>query len=146
MLGYLPPKKDQFIYALSREERIALVRTLAYFAHCDKTIHQVEIDPISTIAYDLGLDPQIILAQNGNPDLTLVLKPIQSDQSKRIVIQELVNFAYLDKAYSPEERDAVRNIAEILDLEPTVVTDIEEWVEKGRAWIQEGKQLILGSE
>jgi uncharacterized tellurite resistance protein B-like protein len=146
MIGYLPPKKDQFIYMLSREERIALVRTLAYLAHRDHTLVQEEIDPISTIAYDLSLDPQIILANNGNPDLAHVLKPIKSEQSKRIVIQELVNFAYIDNEYVQEERDAVRNIAEILDVEATVVANIEEWVERGRAWMQEGKQLILGSE
>lgn len=145
MLAHLlPSKQDQFVYRLSQEERIALVRAFAYLAHRDNIVQQAEIDPISTIAYDLSLDPQIILENNYAPDLHQVLKPIQHDQSKRIVIQELVNFAYTDDEYSQEERDAVREIACILGVEPAVVADIERWVEKGRAWIQEGNRLILG--
>jgi uncharacterized tellurite resistance protein B-like protein len=135
--------KELFVHLLSKKERTVLVQAFAYLAHLDNTLHQTELDLISTIAHNLGLDPQIIVADVGRLDLADILQPIDNTQSKRILLQELINLAYADGNYSQEERIGIQKAADILGIEPPVLTKIEKWVEKGRAWAQEGVEIIL---
>ena len=60
--------KELFVHLLSKKERTVLVQAFAYLAHLDNTLHQAELDLISTIAHNLGLDPQIIVADVGRLD------------------------------------------------------------------------------
>lgn len=134
--------KDLFVHLLSKKERRILVQAFAYLAHLDNTLHQAELDLISTVSHNLGLDPQIIVADAGK-GLEDILQPVENEQAKRIILQELVNLAYADGDYSQEERTGIKRAADILGIEPPVVAKIEEWVEKGRMWIQEGEKIIL---
>ncbi len=143
MFVHLPSNQEQFISLLSKQERKILVHAFAYLARLDRQLLQVEIDPIHILCRELGFDPQIILGSVATLDLEDILEPLQEEKSKRIILQELINLAYADGEYSPEERAGIQKIAETMGLDPAVSNGIEEWVEKGRAWVQEGTKLML---
>lgn len=132
-----------FAHLLSQEERIVLVHLFAHLAACDHALHERELDPISMAAYKLGLDPQSVVQDVECSNLPQLVKPLVSEQAKRIVLEELIHFAYADGAYAPEERTKVQEIAKQLGISAELLTRIETWVEQGMTWTKTGEQLIL---
>ncbi len=132
-----------FTHMLSQDERKVLVYLFAYLAHIDQELHQDELDRIVVVARNLGLDPQIIVDDVGSIDLNALLHTIESERTKRIILQELLNLAYADGHYSEEEHDGIVQVAQTLGMDLSILDNIEDWVAKGRAWIQEGDRLFL---
>ncbi len=132
-----------FTHMLSQNERKVLVHAFAYLAYIDQELHPDELDRIVMVARNLGLDPQIIIDDVGSLDLHAMLRTIESEQAKRIILQELLNLAYADGTYSEEEHNGIVEVAHTLGLDLPILDKIEDWVAKGRAWIQEGDRLFL---
>jgi uncharacterized tellurite resistance protein B-like protein len=132
-----------FTHILSQSERKVLVHAFAYLAHIDQELHQSELDRIVMVARNLGLDPQIIIDDVGRVDLDAMLHTIESKQAKRIILQELLHLAYADGTYSEDEHRGMVYVAQTFGIEQAILDKIEDWVAKGRAWIQEGDRLFL---
>ena len=146
MFGHLPSHKQRFIRMLEKREKRALVHAFAYLAQLDNKLLRVETDPIDDLAREIGLDPRSVVEDVGTSDLDGMLAAIEDEQAKRIIIQEVISFAYADGEYSQEEQTSVRHMAKMLRIEPERLNAIEDWVKKGQDWIQEGIQLILDKE
>jgi uncharacterized tellurite resistance protein B-like protein len=132
-----------FTHILSQHDRKVLVHAFAYLAHVDQELHQEELDRIVVVARNLGLDPQIIIDDVGSIDLDAMLREVESEQAKRVILQELLNLAYADGNYSEEEREGIVHIAQTFGVKLSILDKIEDWVAKGRAWVQEGDRLFL---
>lgn len=132
-----------FTHILSPEERKVLVHAFAYLAHIDQELHRDELDRIVLVARNLGLDPKIIVDDVGTIDLHAMLRTVEREQAKRIMLQELLNLAYADGAYTEQEHAGIVEIARTMGVTASVLNTIEDWVAKGRAWIREGDRLFL---
>ena len=132
-----------FTHILSQHERKVLVYAFARLAHIDQELHHDELDRIVIVARNLGLDPQIIIDDVGSLDLNAMLRSIEREQAKRIILQELLNLAYADGTYSQTEHDEIVHVAHTLGIDLSILDKIEDWVAKGRAWIEEGDRLFL---
>lgn len=132
-----------FTHILSQSERKVLAHAFAYLAHIDQELHQAELDRIVMVARNLGLDPQIIVDDVGHIDLDAMLQTIESEQAKRIILQELLNLAYADGKYSEEERQGIIHVTRIFGIDRPLLEKIEQWVATGRSWVQEGDRLFL---
>lgn len=128
---------------LSEDERKILVQAFAYLAHRDQHVPTAEIDQISTLARNIGFDPEILVHDGQTLDIAALLKPITDDTLKRIMLEELISLAHADGEYSLPERAGLREIAACLGIDLAVLEQIEGWVEQGIAWRKAGKQLIL---
>jgi hypothetical protein len=128
---------------LSEPERKILVQAFAYLAHCDQQVKTAEIDRISTLARNIGLDPEIVVHDGKTLNIAALVKPITDDVIKRIMLEELIVLAHTDGEYSPEEHRRMREIATCLGIDILVLEQVEGWVEQGIVWRKAGEQLIL---
>jgi uncharacterized tellurite resistance protein B-like protein len=128
---------------LSKEEKRALVKTMAYFAHIDGNVTPEEAELLVKAAEKCGMDAKGAWKGIASGGLEQELACLQGDMCKRIVIQELIALGYADGRYFQLEKEAVNRVASILGLDRDTVERIEAWVRQGVEWSRKGYGLIV---
>ncbi len=128
---------------LSDDEKRALVKTMAYFAHIDGKVTPEEAELLEKAAETSGLDAKEAWKDVASGGIEKELACLRTDKSKRIVIQELIALGYADGRYFQLEKEAVNRVASILGLDRETVERIESWVRQGVEWSGKGYGLIV---
>ncbi|MFQ5788048.1 MAG: TerB family tellurite resistance protein, partial [Thermodesulfobacteriota bacterium] len=123
-------------------ERIVLVKTLAYLASVDGKITDEEVEYVNNIAKSLNITIENPFDNIKHKELEEVLAPLNSKKSKKIILAKLVNLAYADGEYCDVEKQGIQEIAKILNINSEDISSIENWVNRGIIWTQEGYNLI----
>ena len=128
---------------LNNEEKRALVKTMAYFAHIDGDITPEEAELLVKAAEKCGMDAKDAWKDIASGSLEQELACLRTDMCKRIVVQELIALGYADGRYFQLEKEAVNRVASILSLDRETVERIESWVRQGVEWSRKGYGLIV---
>ncbi len=132
-----------FADLLNKEEELALVKTMAHFANADGKITSEEMVLLEGAAAKCGVEADDVLKDVAQINLEETLAPVQTDKSRRIVIQELITIGYADGHFFQVEKDAVNNVASILGVDNDTVGRIETWVQEGVDWSKKGYGVII---
>lgn len=137
-----------FANVLLDTEKDAFIKLLLYLARIDGELSKEEITAIQQICLELGLDfPHIF---EGKEPIVLnleeILQQISSPLSKRVIILELVKLAHADKNYTDSEHKSIQYIANILGVSEEKIVEIEEWVQEGVVWFDNGIKIISEEE
>jgi len=135
-----------FTNVLSKDERLALVKTLAFLAYAGGERAPEDAEFVVTVGRNLGLDVRPILNDVHRLKLEEILPSVGEPRSKRVFLQALVNLGYADGEYCEAERAGIRHIAGQLGIDEKTLLRIEEWVERGVAWTHEGYNLLIKGE
>jgi uncharacterized tellurite resistance protein B-like protein len=137
-----------FANVLLDTEKDAFIKLLLYLSRIDGELSEEEITAIQQICLELDLDFSHVFEGKEHIVLNLkeILQQITSPLSKRVVILELVKLAHADKIYTETEHKGIQYIANILGVSEEKIVEIEEWVQEGVVWVNNGVKLISEEE
>ncbi len=128
---------------LNEEEKRALVKTMAYFAHIDGKVASEEAELLEMAAKKCGMDVGDAWKDVVSSGVEQELACFRTERSKRILVQELIALGYADGRYFHLEKEAVNRVAAMLGLDRDTVERIEAWVRQGSDWSKDGYGLIV---
>jgi len=133
------------IHKLPREERFAYARLLAFMARID---NELTVDEMAMFEQRLGtalLSPgqrdAIRDALKNPPSLEECLDDL-SGEAGRLALRDAVMMAAADGTVDEDERDALEDISEHLNLREDAVEQLLNWTVKGYKWMKEGYELL----
>jgi uncharacterized membrane protein YebE (DUF533 family) len=121
----------------SNDEMIHFIQLLVAIAKVDGMITDQEIIFLNNYSINSGVDWKKLKEEK----IEDILANFKTFSSKIGVIQEIVKLAMIDGNYTENEKSGVTEIAKILLLPDSKVSEIEEWVAKGIKWISEGQSM-----
>ena len=137
------------VHKLPREERFAYARLLAYMARID---NELTVDEMAMFEQRLGtalLSPgqreSIRSALKNPPSLEECLEGL-SGEAGRLALRDAVMMAAADGTVDEDEREALEDISEHLELSEDAVEKLLAWTVKGYKWMKEGYELLDGLE
>ena len=127
-----------FIDKLNDCEKQILMDLYMHIAVCDNNFSPKEESYITAIRKKYRLDI------NFHPQLTVseLCSDIKRDQSKVIILQELLRAAIIDDDFASCEQMIVDEVVKHFKIGNAKYTEIEEWVEKGIEWYAAGNAMI----
>ncbi len=133
------------VHKLPQSERFAYARLLAYMTRVD---NELTVEEMSMFEQRLGtalLSPkqrQMIRADLKNPpSLEECLEDLGAEAG-RLALRDAVLMAASDGTVDEDEREALEDIADHLDLAPDAVKRLLKWTVEGYAWMQAGYDLL----
>jgi len=130
-----------FADAMEGLEKRALLRLMAFLATVDGVVEE-ELSYIGHIAGYMGISPDGVFEEIEGKSLGELCAGFEREQAKIVTLVELLNIANADSDYTEAERQGIRNIAGLMDVDEAKVAELEGWVARGLAWKQEGMQLM----
>ena len=133
------------IHKLPQAERFAYARLLAYMTRVD---NELTVEEMAMFEQRLGtalLSPkqrQMIRADLKNPPSLEECLENLGDEAGRLALRDAVLMAASDGTVDEDEREALEEIAEHLDLSPDAVKRLLKWTVEGYAWMQAGYDLL----
>ena len=133
------------VHKLPQSERFAYARLLAYITRVD---NELTVEEMSMFEQRLGtalLSPkqrQIIRADLKNPPPLEECLENLGDEAGRLALRDAVLMAASDGTVDEDEKEALEDIAEHLDLAPDAVKRLLKWTVEGYAWMQAGYDLL----
>lgn len=121
----------------SQNEAVAFVQLLVFIANADGEITAEEASFLDDYCDKSG----IAWRDFDTRTIDEILSVFSTFNSKIEVLQELVKLAMVDGVYSKEERAGVIEIAKKLSVPDVKVYAVEDWVQRGLAWIAEGQAM-----
>ncbi|WP_321328445.1 hypothetical protein [uncultured Ilyobacter sp.] len=125
------------------EEKVVFLKLLTYLSKIDKNISENEVVFIERIAQDIGVVIDKNFFDLEVQDLKELLSSFKNEQSKNILLTELINLAFSDDNYSHDERKGILEISRLLDVSESKLSEIENWIIEGNTWLYKGSKLIL---
>ena len=127
-----------FIDKLNDAERQILINLMMLLAKVDNRFSNREASHMLEISkkYDL------VMIFNLDKSAKEICSDIKCDQSRIIIIQELVWAAKVDSDYCPEEQKFIKDIMAFFDIGLAKYTKIMMWVDKGISWKKEGLEIL----
>tara|TARA_B100000282_G_scaffold265938_1_gene217362 strand:+ start:2179 stop:2661 length:483 start_codon:yes stop_codon:yes gene_type:complete len=133
------------VHKLPQSERFAYARLLAYMTRVD---NELTVEEMSMFEQRLGtalLSPkqrQIIRADLKNPPPLEECLENLGEEAGRLALRDAVLMAASDGTVDEDEKEALEDIAEHLDLAPDAVKRLLKWTVEGYAWMQAGYDLL----
>ena len=133
------------VHKLPQSERFAYARLLAYMTRVD---NELTVEEMSMFEQRLGtalLSPkqrQMIRADLKNPPPLEECLENLGEEAGRLALRDAVLMAASDGTVDEDEREALEDIADHLDLAPDAVKRLLKWTVEGYAWMQEGYDLL----
>lgn len=120
---------------MNERERISYVKALVYIALADDTVEEGEDKYLEQIGNIYGISGDAIegikdSVKNKKESLNEVLSDITDRKIKLSLIYDLLAICYADDNYSVVEKQGMKNICEILDIEPEKLTQLENIMEE----------------
>ena len=133
------------IHKLPQAERFAYAKLLAHITRID---NELTVEEMSMFEQRLGtalLSPKqrdmIRAALKNPPSLEECLDNL-GQEAGRLALRDAVLMAASDGTVDEDERDALEEIAEHLELQPDAVSRLLAWTVEGYAWMQSGYDLL----
>tara|TARA_B100000459_G_scaffold124009_1_gene76597 strand:- start:540 stop:971 length:432 start_codon:yes stop_codon:yes gene_type:complete len=133
------------IHKLPQAERFAYAKLLAHITRID---NELTVEEMSMFEQRLGtalLSPKqrdlIRSALKNPPSLEECLDNL-GQEAGRLALRDAVLMAASDGTVDDDERDALEEIAEYLELQPDAVNRLLAWTVEGYAWMQSGYDLL----
>ena len=133
------------IHKLPQAERFAYAKLLAHITRID---NELTVEEMSMFEQRLGtalLSPKqrdmIRAALKNPPSLEECLDNL-GQEAGRLALRDAVLMAASDGTVDDDERDALEEIAEHLELQPDAVNRLLAWTVEGYAWMQSGYDLL----
>ena len=133
------------IHKLPQAERFAYANLLAHITRID---NELTVEEMSMFEQRLGtalLSPKqrdmIRAALKNPPSLEECLDNL-GQEAGRLALRDAVLMAASDGTVDEDERDALEEIAEHLELQPDAVSRLLAWTVEGYAWMQSGYDLL----
>ena len=124
---------------LSQTQKRMLMELLISLAKADGKIVELERNVLQDYAALLGVSMNDL---DGDFELSELTPYFESPESRVIAIEELCRLARLDGDFAEDERAAILDVAEAMDISPDLVSRIDEWVLDGLRWVGRGEELI----
>ena len=133
------------VHKLPQAERFAYAKLLAHITRID---NELTLEEMSMFEQRLGtalLSPKqrglIRDALKNPPSLEECLDDL-GQEAGRLALRDAVLMAAADGTVDDDERDALEEIAEYLDLQEDAVNRLLAWTVEGYAWMQSGYDLL----
>ena len=133
------------IHKLPQAERFAYAKILAHITRID---NELTVEEMSMFEQRLGtalLSPKqrdLIRAALKNPPSLEECLDNLGQEAGRLALRDAVLMAASDGTVDEDERDALEEIAEHLELQPDAVNRLLAWTVEGYAWMQSGYELL----
>lgn len=133
------------IHKLPQAERFAYAKLLAHITRID---NELTVEEMSMFEQRLGtalLSPKqrdLIRAALKNPPSLEECLDNLGQEAGRLALRDAVLMAASDGTVDEDERDALEEIAEYLELQPDAVNRLLAWTVEGYAWMQSGYELL----
>ncbi len=133
------------IHKLPQAERFAYAKLLAHITRID---NELTVEEMSMFEQRLGtalLSPKqrdLIRAALKNPPSLEECLDNLGQEAGRLALRDAVLMAASDGTVDDDERDALEEIAEYLELQPDAVNRLLAWTVEGYAWMQSGYDLL----
>lgn len=133
------------IHKLPQAERFAYAKLLAHITRID---NELTVEEMSMFEQRLGtalLSPRqrdLIRAALKNPPSLEECLDNLGQEAGRLALRDAVLMAASDGTVDEDERDALEEIAEHLELQPDAVKRLLAWTVEGYAWMQSGYDLL----
>ena len=133
------------IHKLPQAERFAYAKLLAHITRID---NELTVEEMSMFEQRLGtalLSPKqrdLIRAALKNPPSLEECLDNLGQEAGRLALRDAVLMAASDGTVDEDERDALEEIAEHLELHPDAVNRLLAWTVEGYAWMQSGYDLL----
>jgi len=133
------------IHKLPQAERFAYAKLLAHITRID---NELTVEEMSMFEQRLGtalLSPKqrdLIRAALKNPPSLEECLDNLGQEAGRLALRDAVLMAASDGTVDDDERDALEEIAEHLELQPDAVNRLLAWTVEGYAWMQSGYELL----
>lgn len=129
-----------FVYKLNDSEKQILMDLLMILAKVDNRFAKREASHLLAMSKKHDLEMKFEL----DPDITVdsLCSEINKDQSKIIIIQELIWAARIDCDYCDNEKILIKGIMKSLGINQNKYKEIDVWVNKGIRWEAQGEKII----
>tara|TARA_Y100000739_G_scaffold133308_1_gene114812 strand:+ start:263 stop:694 length:432 start_codon:yes stop_codon:yes gene_type:complete len=133
------------VHKLPQSERFAYAKLLAHITRID---NELTVEEMSMFEQRLGtalLSPKqrdLIRAALKNPPSLEECLDNLGQEAGRLALRDAVLMAASDGTVDDDERDALEEIAEHLELQPDAVNRLLAWTVEGYAWMQSGYDLL----
>ena len=133
------------VHKLPQSERFAYAKLLAHITRID---NELTVEEMSMFEQRLGtalLSPKqrdLIRAALKNPPSLEECLDNLGQEAGRLALRDAVLMAASDGTVDEDERDALEEIAEHLELQPDAVNRLLAWTVEGYAWMQSGYELL----
>jgi len=133
------------VHKLPQSERFAYAKLLAHITRID---NELTVEEMSMFEQRLGtalLSPKqrdLIRAALKNPPSLEECLDNLGQEAGRLALRDAVLMAASDGTVDDDERDALEEIAEYLELQPDAVNRLLAWTVEGYAWMQSGYDLL----
>ena len=133
------------VHKLPQAERFAYAKLLAHITRID---NELTVEEMSMFEQRLGtalLSPKqrdLIRAALKNPPSLEECLDNLGQEAGRLALRDAVLMAASDGTVDDDERDALEEIAEYLELQPDAVNRLLAWTVEGYAWMQSGYDLL----
>ena len=133
------------IHKLPQAERFAYAKLLAHITRIDNELTVEEMSMFEQRLETALLSPKqrdmIRAALKNPPSLEECLDNL-GQEAGRLALRDAVLMAASDGTVDDDERDALEEIAEHLELQPDAVSRLLAWTVEGYAWMQSGYDLL----
>ena len=133
------------VHKLPQAERFAYAKLLAHITRID---NELTVEEMSMFEQRLGtalLSPKqrdLIRAALKNPPSLEECLDNLGQEAGRLALRDAVLMAASGGTVDEDERDALEEIAEHLELQPDAVNRLLAWTVEGYAWMQSGYDLL----
>ncbi len=129
-----------FLNRLNQKEKVAFLELAYYVANSDNDFSSKEEDVINSYCVEMQIDN--IDFDKSNFDLDLTLSNIESSQSQKIVLLEIMALVYSDNILHQAEAKVLQSMADKFQLNPKLVSVYAEWSKAMFALTIQGISLI----
>ena len=133
------------VHKLPQDERFAYARLLAFMTRVD---NELTVEEMSMFEQRLGtalLSPKqrkMIRADLKNPPPLEDCLEGLGEEAGRLALRDAVLMAASDGTVDDDEKEALEEIADHLDLAPDAIKRLLAWTVEGYAWMRDGYDLL----
>lgn len=115
---------------LNGNEKSSYLQAIVFIALSDDTVSEDERSVLKDIAINIGIDEkkagELILEVENGKTVESILNGIKSRDVKLLLIYELITICYADGEYSNSEKETMKNICQLLNVEIAKLVEIED--------------------
>lgn len=130
----------------TEKSKFNFLKGLLYLAKADGEIEIEEQQFFKNIAHNFSLDQVSIKEIETLFNAKEYTIEIEFEEQKQalLLLQEGIQLCHMDGKYELEEQATIYQIADLLSIDSDKVEKIENWVDEGIKWRNEGRKMIEG--
>lgn len=127
-----------FIQHLNNEQQATLIAFTKKIIAVDGHIDEKEKLMLETIRSQCDANVNF----DSKPEFDKIDSLFEFKHQKVAFMLELIGVAYADETYQESEITVIRNLAETLDISPSLLTDMENWVKRQMILVKEANLFM----